>query len=117
MAISNPLVVTIDGVAHNLVRINQDNFGSVYLKKATDLELKVVIRHAYEGKAGDNQYERHNVDMTKTTWTAGLNPIVTQVYTVMRTPRAVDPDRVADQSIGFNAMITANIVDLTNWVS
>lgn len=114
---ASPITITIDGVAHQLSRINQDNYGSVYLKKATNLELRLAIRHSYEGKSGPNQYERHNVDLTKTTWDANGIPTVTQSYAVYRSPRSVDPDVVADLTTGLNTWASANIVGLTTWES
>lgn len=114
--LTSPITITIDGVAHNLSRINQDNFSAVYLKKATNLEFRLTIRHTYEGKAGPDQYERHNVDLVHTTWTDGI-PTVRQTYVVLRNPRNVDPDGVADDSVGLNTWLNSNIASICAWES
>jgi hypothetical protein len=115
--LTSPQTVTIDGVAHSLSRINQDNFGAVFLKKAANLEIRLTIRHSYEGKEGPAQVERHNVDLKHTTWDVNGIATVTQSYKVIRNPRAVDPDRVADDTVGLNAWVTSNIAALCAWES
>lgn len=114
--LSSPISITIDGTAHSLSRINQDNFSSVYFKKLTDRELRLTIRHSYEGKAGAGQMERHNVDLVDTIWTDGI-PAVRQTYHVIRTPRGVDPDGVADDTVGLNTFVSANIAAICGWES
>lgn len=115
--LTSPITITIDGVAHSLSRINQDNFSSVYLKTATGLELRVTIRHSYEGKVGNGQMERHNVDLVHTTWDANNVATVRQAYHVFRTPRGSDPTVVTKDVIGLNAWVTANAAALCAWES
>lgn len=116
--LASPISITIDGTAHSLSRVNNDNFGSTYLKKAAGLELRCNIRHSYESaKAGAVRVERHNVELTKTTWDVNGVPTVTQSYAVIRSPQNVDPDVVGDLTVGMNAFITTNIVALTTWES
>jgi len=74
--LTSPLTVTIDGTAHSLDRINQDNFTSLYRKKAAGLEIDLAIRHSFEGKSGPGQMERHNVDLKYTTFDGEGNPII-----------------------------------------
>lgn len=115
--LSSPITITIDGTAHSLDRINQDNYGSVYLKRTATMELRLVLRHSYEGKVSAGQFERHNADLTMTTWDADGNPVVTQTYVVFRTPRNVDPDRLTEQLIGFDNFVNANAAALVGWAS
>lgn len=115
--LSSPITITIDGTAHSLSRINQDNYGSVYLKRTSTLELRCSIRHSYEGKVGAGQFERHNVDLTQTTWDVDGKPVITQSYVVLRTPRNVDPDRLVKQTTGFDAFVTANAAAIAGWES
>jgi hypothetical protein len=115
--LTSPTTVTIDGVAHSLSRINQDNFSSVYLKKSTNEEYRLTIRHSYEGKAGAGQIERHNVDLVKTTWDVNGIPTVRQTYHVFRNPRSVDPDGVNDMTVGLNAWLTTNVAAIGGWES
>jgi hypothetical protein len=116
--LTSPLVITIDGVAHNLSRINNDNFGSVYLKSATGYEYRLTIRHSFEGKAGPGQMERHNVDFVHTVWDAVTGAAtIRQVYCVIRTPRGGDSVLTTKDATGFNALVTANLTALMGWES
>lgn len=115
--LTSPISITIDGVAHSLSRINQDNFSAVYLKKMTNRELRLTIRHSYEGKEGPGQMERHNVDLLDTQWDANGVPSIRQSYHVIRNPRAVDPDGVADDTVGLNAWLTTNVAAICGWES
>jgi hypothetical protein len=115
--LTSPIAITIDGVAHSLSRINQDNFSSVYLKKAAGLELRLTIRHSYEGKEGPGQMERHNVDLLHLTWDVDGNVTTRQTYHVIRNPRGVDPDAVADDTVGLNTWLGANVAAICAWES
>lgn len=111
--LTSPITVTIDGVAHELDRINQDNFTALYQKKLTNRELQLTIRHSYEGKAGPGQMERHQVDLRDITWSAEGIPSTKQVYTTMRLPRGTDTDGIIDNTVGLNAWLTANVAAIT----
>lgn len=113
--LTSPITVTIDGTAHSLSRINQDNFGSTWLKRATNLEVRLQIRHSYEGKEGASQVERHNVDLVMTTWDAEGNATIQQAYTVVRSPRSADPVMAGKVAIGLNAFVTANATGIATW--
>ena len=115
--LTSPITVTIGGTAHSLSRINQDNFSAVYLKKAPGLEILLTIRHAYEGKVGKGQMERHNLDLKVTTWDVDGNPIINQTYSVTRMPRGADPVNGVDGAKALAAFITANIAAVTGWES
>jgi hypothetical protein len=116
--LTSPIVITINAIAHNLSRINNDNFGSVYLKSGTGFEYRLTIRHSYEGKAGPGQMERHNVDFVHTIWDAVTGAAtVRQVYCVIRTPRGGDAVLTGQDTTGFNALVTANITALLGWES
>jgi 3-phenylpropionate/cinnamic acid dioxygenase small subunit len=115
--LTSPTTITIDGVAHQLSRINQDNYSAVYLKKAAGLELRLTIRHSYEGKEGPGQFERHNVDLVHTVWDENGIATVRQTYHVIRNPRHVDPDGVADDTVGLNTWLATNIAAICGWES
>jgi hypothetical protein len=115
--LTSPISITIDGVAHSLSRINQDNYSAVYLKKAAGLEFRLTIRHSYEGKDGVGQMERHNIDLLHTTWDVDGIPTVRQTYHVIRCQRGADPDSVNDDTVGLNAWVSTNIAALTAWES
>lgn len=115
--LTSPITVTIDGVAHSLSRINQDNYSSVYFKKAAGVEYKLVIRHSYEGKNGPSQYERHNVDLTVTTWDAEGTPSTVQAYMVFRSVRGTDAKGSEDVTKALSAFMTANVAAIAGWAS
>lgn len=115
--LTTPTTITIGGVAHELSRINQDNYVSVYLKKWALNELRLTIRHSYEGKVGNGQMERHNVDLLHTVWDADGVPSVTQTYSVLRVPRGVDPAGVVAETAGLSTWLTANAAAICAWES
>lgn len=116
--LTSPITITINAIAHDLSRINQDNYQSVYLKKGTDYEFRLVIRHSYEGKKTDgSQMERHNVDFTHTTWDTEGQPVVRQCYMVMRNPRSLSTDDLEDNVAGLTTLINANVAAIVDWES
>lgn len=115
--LTSPITITIDGVAHELSRINNDNFGSVYLKKATNLEIRLEIRNSYESKNASGQMERHIADLTYTSWDAEGFPTVTQTYQHIRTKRGSDPTVAVNVAKALDAFVTANADKMVNWES
>lgn len=115
--LTSPISITIDGTAHSLSRINQDNYSAVYLKKLPLEEFRLTIRHSYEGKAGNGQMERHNVDLVHTVWDSEGNSVVNQTYSVLRNPRGADTSDIVADSVGLSAFVTANAGALVGWES
>lgn len=115
--LTSPITVTIDGVAHSLSRINQDNFGATYLKKAANLEIRMNIRHSYEKATVAGQYERHNVDLQYTTFDAEGNPTTSQVYQVIRQKRGSDGVLLGDIVVGLNGFVDTNVTSIVAWES
>lgn len=115
--LTSPITITIDGTAHSLSRVNQDNFGSTYLKKAANLEIRLNIRHSYEKASVNGQYERHNVDLTYTTWDAEGNPTTIQVYEVLRPRRGTDGSMVVKCAAGLNGWLNTNATAIVGWES
>lgn len=113
--LTSPITVTIDGVAHSLSRINTDNFGSVYLKKGTGFELRLNIRHSVEGKAGQTQYDRHNVELIRSTFNVDGTTTTSSQYIVIRAPRNAATSIAEKDVIGLNALVTANAAALVAW--
>jgi hypothetical protein len=108
--LNSPTTITIDGTAHSLARINQDDYGSTFFKKGANYEFTLNIRHTYQGKEGVGQIERHNVELIHLTWDVNGNPVKRTTYHVIMNPRNLDPDSVADDTIGLNAWLTTNVV-------
>lgn len=116
----SPLQVTIAGTAHSLIRINQDNFGSTYLKKGDRFEVRLQVRHQYEkSRPGARQVERHNIDLTYTTFPADSKsePIVVQAYTVMRMPRGELVAPTKDVLLGLQTLLNAQAEVVLGWGS
>lgn len=113
-----PVKITINSVEHTLSLINQDGFSSVYLKKLTNEEIRLTIRHSYEGKAGLGQMERHNMDLLHTVWDPATgNSTVSQTYSVTRLPRGADVSGPVADAKGLAGFLTANISSVVSWES
>lgn len=115
--LTSPQTITIDGVDHSLSRINQDSFGSVYLKKATNAEYRLVIRHSYEKASATGQYERHNAELTVTTWDVDGKQTVVQSYAVIRKLRGTADDTSVDVNAGLNNWLNTNGTAIVGWES
>lgn len=64
---ADPQTLTVNAVAKNLVRINQDKFSSEYLLRSTTNEFRLKIRNqSYLDKARNVMIDRHNVEFTET---------------------------------------------------
>jgi hypothetical protein len=115
--LTSPISVVIGAGTHSLSRINTDNFASTYFKKGSNYEVKLVVRHSYEGKTAQGQIERHNADLTYTAFDAEGKPSVTQSYVVIRAPRGADGALAADVAEGLEAFVTANSAAIVAWES
>lgn len=118
---ADPSVVTINAVAKNLVRINQDKYSSEYvLRSATD-EYRLNIRNSsYTDKKRGVVIDRHNAELIHTVFPVSPSTLSTvrKVYTVIENQRGdtlVDPRNTA---LGLFAFLTsANIDKLMNFES
>lgn len=115
--LTSPQTITIGGTAHSLSRINQDNFGAVYLKKADKLEIRLVIRHSYEKATPNGQYERHNAELTYTTWTDDGRMVTEQSYFVARKLRGAADTNAVDVTDGLAAWVDTNAASIIGWES
>lgn len=118
---ADPAVVTINAVAKNLVRINQDKYSSEYvLRSATD-EYRLNIRNtSYNDKKRNVTIDRHNVELIHTVFPVAPSTLSTvrKTYTVIENQRGdtlVDPRNTA---LGLFAFLSsANIDKLMNFES
>lgn len=115
--LTSPITITIDGVAHELSRKNNDNFGSTYLKKAAGLEIRLDIKNSYESKSAVGQMERHICDLQYTTWDVDGKATTIQTYTHLRNLRGTDPGDAANVAEGLAAFVTANAAAIASWES
>lgn len=113
--LTSPQVVTINTFGQSLSRINNDGNSSVYLKKTTGLELRLTIRHSFEGKPGPDQIDRHNVELSRMTWDAEGRPQVTSAYVVFRAPRSADVTSASNDFVGLIDWVKANVTGLYAW--
>ncbi|DAD49967.1 coat protein [ssRNA phage Zoerhiza.2_27] len=118
--LTDPISITIDGVAHSLKRVNQDAYGSEYLDRSTSAlyEVRMKIRHTKEAsKIGQIRMDRHNVELTKTVYGSGINPdVVTQAYIVIRNGYNAPTADTQKLSSGLVAALTAdNLTGVINW--
>lgn len=116
MSLDNPLVVTVGGTAHSLKRINQDNYGSVFQKLETSLEIILNVRHSYESKKPDgSQIIRHNVDLSYTVFDVDGKPTTYQAYVVCRSPRGKDPVVMTNVLDALAVLVDAESAALVDW--
>lgn len=115
--LTSPQTITIGGVAHSLSRINEGGFSSTWLKKADGLEIRMVIRHSYEKATPTGQYERHNVELTHTTWDEDGRMTVDQSYFVTRKLRGTADTTAVDLTKALAAWGTTNAASIIGWES
>lgn len=119
MSIANPLVVTVNSVAKNLPKINQDNYGSEYFLRESTQEFRVTIRHAQENAQKDgSQLDRHNVKLTQTIYAtvAGEPDDVLETYAVIRMAKDGDVTKLGYLQAALNGLLTSGMVsDLVGW--
>lgn len=116
----SPITVTIAGTAHSLIRINEANFSSTYLKKGDGFEVRLQVRHQTEKvKAGQPQYERHSVDLQYVKFPATPTGVIEtlQAYTVMRCLRGTSTTALEDVVKGLNTLVNAQAAAVIGWAS
>lgn len=123
MAFADPAVVTVNAVAKNLVRINQDGYGSTYrLRSATDDYTMLSKNSSYKDKVSGQMIDRHSLDIVHTVFATTTTPqIKRHVYVVIENQQGdtlADPLNVA---VGLLTYLTAssgaNISKLLNFES
>ncbi|DAD50227.1 coat protein [ssRNA phage Gerhypos.2_4] len=110
MAFADPAVVTIDSVANNLVRINQDNGGSNYRLLGSDNDLVMLVRNSsrLDKKTGQT-IERHSVDLSKTIFATADEPAIRRhAYVVIENQLGDTPADVVKFATGLLAYLSAS---------
>lgn len=116
--LASPTTVTIDGTAHSLSKVNQDNYSSVYRKIGTGETWDLTIRHQTENaKLGAVKVDRHNADLKYTKFAVDGTPTIFQAYVVLRTPQGADPTIIEKMSVGLLTWFTSNDGALIAWES
>jgi hypothetical protein len=119
---SDTLTITINAVAKNLVRINQDRYSSEYFLREGTGEFRLRIRNtSYVDKTRKSiTVDRHNVEFTHVLYPVAPATMSTQrkAYAVFENDRGdtiVDPVRTAVGAFAF--LSEANLTKLANWES
>lgn len=117
MSFADPLAVTINAVAKNLVCIDDGQYSSEYnLRSATD-EIRLRIRNtSYKPKGSAVLVDRHNMELIQTVFATPTTPAyVRKAYFVFENGEGdtlTDPKYVA---LGLAGLITdANLTKLMN---
>jgi len=121
---ADPQTLTVNSVAKNLVRINQDQYSSEYLLRSTTNEFRLKIRNSsYLDKARKVMIDRHNVEFTETVFPVAPATLssVRKTYIVMENQQG---DTLADPTYDAAALFAwltastnANITKLMNFES
>lgn len=123
MAIADPAVVTINSVAKNLVRINQDGYGSTYRLRSADDDFTMIVKNSsYKDKKTGAQMDRHSIDLVHTVFPTSTDPAIRRhAYVVLENQQGdtlADPkDFVAGLLTFLTASSAANITKLLNFES
>lgn len=123
MALADPAVITVNAVAKNLVRINQDGYGSTYrLRSATDDFTMLVKNSSYKDKKTGRMIDRHSMDIVHTVFSTTTAPEFRRhAYVVIENQQGdtlADPLNVVLGLLSFlTASSGANISKLLNFES
>nr|UJQ85707.1 MAG: hypothetical protein 2 [Leviviridae sp.] len=119
---SDPITITINAVAKNLIRINQDGYSSEYRLKEATGEYRVKIRNSsYLDKSrGGRKVDRHNVELIHEVY-----PVAPAIYSTIRKDYHVFEMDVGDDAAtmakvvaGLSAFVTeANAAKMINFES
>lgn len=118
------LTVTLDGSGGTAVvtsRIKEADYASEYLKKRTNDEIRVRIKHSKDAvKAGTQLFDRHNVTFEQYVYPTEAKPlgILRQATLIVRNDPTDDEAAVTDlaEALMFWAS-DANLTKLYGWES
>jgi hypothetical protein len=118
---ADPAVVTVNAVAKNLIRINQDGYSSEYLLRAAGEEFRMRIRNSsYTDKKRGGRVDRHTVELVNEVYAVApaIRSTIRKTYVVIENDvgdTLTDPIYVASALLTFlTAGSNANIVKLLN---
>jgi hypothetical protein len=110
---ANTLTVTINSVARTLVRVNQDNFGSVYRLADATQEFLMKFRNTTEPNDGVDVVERHNMLFQHTVYaTSTAKELLYTQSSTIRMRRGGDPAYLAFIVPGFNTLLNSQATGL-----
>lgn len=118
---ADPSVVTVNAVAKNLVRINQDKYSSEYMLRTATDEFRLSLRNSsYTDKKRGVTIDRHNAELIQTVFPVApaTTSHVRKAYVVIENQQGdtlLDPRYVAAGLLVF--LTNANIDKLMNFES
>jgi len=116
---ADPAVVTVNAVAKNLVRINQDRYSSEYLLRTATDEFRLTLRNnpkRFDKRLGVT-VDRHNVELIHTVFPVSPSTIsiTRKAYVTFENQigdTLTDPQYVTTALLSF--LTAANITKLMN---
>jgi hypothetical protein len=118
---TDPTVVTINAIAKNLIRINQDGYSSEYLLKEATGEYRLRIRNSsYTDKTRGKKVDRHNVELVHTIYPVApaTQPTIRKDYHVFEMDVGDDAALMAKLVAGLSAYVSeANATKMINFES
>lgn len=118
---ADPAVITVNSVAKNLVRINQDGYSSEYRLRSSTDEFRLRVRNtSYTDKKRGNRVDRHNIELVHEEFAVApaTRSTIRKTYTVIENDvgdTLTDPVYVASALASYlTASSSANIVKMLN---
>lgn len=118
---ADPAALTVNSVAKNLVRINQDAYSSEYRLRSSVDEFRLNIRNtAYTDKKRGIRVDRHNIELVQEVFAVApaLTSTIRKAYFVFENDvgdTLTDPVHVASALAAFlTASSNANLTKMTN---
>lgn len=118
---ADPAVVTVNAVAKNLVRINQDKYSSEYMLRSSTDEFRMLVRNStYMDKKRGVAIDRHNVELVHTVFPIAPATMssIRKTYVVIENQQGdtlTDPNFVARAL--FDYLTASKITQLFNFES
>jgi hypothetical protein len=116
---ANTLTITINAVAYVLTRVNQDNYGSTYIKKDATQSMTLQFRNNTESEAKTGvSFDRHNMFFEHIVY---ATPTTVEkkytVSTVYRQSFGSDVTWLGQVVAGFQTLESAQKDGLIGWES
>jgi hypothetical protein len=108
----DPLPVTYNAVVKNLVRVNQDNYGSAYYLEDGDLRFRLSVKHTIPATGDDGESHLCRLDVEH--YSAGVYVRTASAWGVIRTDGAIqDSTSSSRAALALQTAMTAgNITKL-----
>lgn len=110
--LADPQTVTVNAVAKNMPRINQDNNTSVYRLRSTTDEYVLTIKHNDGKISGGVLGEGHVVKIQYTVFaTATVPETVLYTWVTIQNGDGMDLTQVKNVVLGLCAYLTGTVID------